>query len=613
MRVRVSPRPPREFMRKTESKLEEDKPLIRRTMHYYWREIKANWRYNLPLLFTWPAAQFLGTFLTAWIMAMVINRLTTNPPAPDEIFAVFWPYLLGYSVAIIISELVLHRLNLYLLWKSEVISMERLRNRCFDVITEQSMSFHNDRFSGSLITQLNRFVGGFERLMDTSIWAVLPLIGTFVFSFAILGPQLPLFTLILAILSASFMIFAFFTTKKLLRLSEKEAAADSRATGQLADSVTNISAVKSFANESHENRLYSAHVKTWRNRSLSLMSGFIKRDFGFGAILSAIAIATFLFLIGGSAWFGAPIGTLVLAIVYIEQIWAQLWKFNSVLRDYNRAFADAKEMVKILDTPQSVFDKKDAKSLKITNGAVEFRNINFRHDDANKDIFHDFSVVIPAGQRVGLVGHSGSGKTTFTKLLLRFSDVQYGEILIDGQNISNVTQKSLRRSISYVPQEPLLFHRSISENIKYGKLDATHDEVRHAAKLANALDFIEDLPDKFDTVTGERGVKLSGGQRQRIAIARAILSDAPILILDEATSALDTESEKLIQDALKNLMKNRTSIVIAHRLSTVAELDRILVLQDGKIVEDGSHATLIRKRSGVYAKLWNRQTGMIQE
>jgi ATP-binding cassette subfamily B protein len=210
------------------------------------------------------------------------------------------------------------------------------------------------------------------------------------------------------------------------------------------------------------------------------------------------------------------------------------------------------------------------------------------------------------------VGHSGSGKTTLTKLLLRFADVQAGEVLVDGQDITTVTQESLHRSIAYVPQETLLFHRSIRDNIAYGRPNASMDEIREAARQANALEFIEKLPSGFETLTGERGVKLSGGQRQRIAIARAILKDAPILVLDEATSALDTESEKLIQEALKHLMSGRTSIVIAHRLSTVAELDRIVVLNDGRIVEDDTHAELI-KRGGTYAKLWNRQTGAINE
>ena len=235
--------------------------------------------------------------------------------------------------------------------------------------------------------------------------------------------------------------------------------------------------------------------------------------------------------------------------------------------------------------------------------------MTFTHDEGEgATLFSDFSLNIKPGEKVGLVGSSGSGKTTLTKLLLRLADIDSGEILIDKQNIAEATQASLHESIAYVPQEPLLFHRSVRENIAYARPEASDEEIREAAKKASALEFIEGLKDGFDTLVGERGVKLSGGQRQRIAIARAILKDAPILVLDEATSALDSESEKLIQASLETLMKDRTSIVIAHRLSTIAKLDRIIVLSDGKITEDGAHDKLLAMK-GDYAKLWKHQSG----
>ena len=234
------------------------------------------------------------------------------------------------------------------------------------------------------------------------------------------------------------------------------------------------------------------------------------------------------------------------------------------------------------------------------------------HSEQKKPIFEDFSLHINPGERIGLVGSSGSGKTTLTKLLLRFADVSAGDITIDNQSISNITQSSLRDSVAYVPQETTLFHRSIAENIAYGKEDATIEQIKKAAKLANAHEFIMSMPEGYDTPAGERGVKLSGGQRQRIAIARAILKDAPILVMDEATSALDSESETLIQEAMQELMKGRTTLVIAHRLSTIAALDRIVVLKNGKIVEQGTHEKLL-KNSGEYSKLWNKQSGAFVE
>jgi len=258
--------------------------------------------------------------------------------------------------------------------------------------------------------------------------------------------------------------------------------------------------------------------------------------------------------------------------------------------------------------PPTILDATNATDLEITKGDVAIDTVSFAHQDNKKKLFDNFSLNVPAGQRVGLVGHSGAGKSTLVSLLMRFADVNHGSISIDGQNIRDVTQESLHQSVAYVPQEPLLFHRSLRENIAYGKPSATDDEIINAARQANAFEFISQLPEGLDTLVGERGVKLSGGQRQRIAIARAILKDAPILILDEATSALDSESEKLIQDSLATLMKGRTSIVIAHRLSTIAKLDRIVVLDQGAVAEDGNHNELLQKK-GIYATLWNHQSG----
>ena len=318
-------------------------------------------------------------------------------------------------------------------------------------------------------------------------------------------------------------------------------------------------------------------------------------------------VALLVLIVMSHNLFGLGVASIVFLYSVSNSLLSNVWTINHIMRSMNRSFGDASEMVGILDMPYIVDDKTD-KKLKVKKGVVEFNHIDYKHHDQKTPLFVDFDLKIPAGKTVGLVGVSGSGKTTLTKLLLRFDDVTAGAIYIDGKDIRDVTQTSLREAIAYVPQESSLFHRSIFENIAYGKMDATREEVVRAAKLANADEFIKDLPNGYDTLVGERGVKLSGGQRQRVAIARAILKDAPILVLDEATSALDSESEALIQEALKNLMKNRTSIVVAHRLSTIAGLDMIVVLSEGRIVEQGSHQELLKK-GGEYAKLWSRQSG----
>jgi ATP-binding cassette subfamily B protein len=294
---------------------------------------------------------------------------------------------------------------------------------------------------------------------------------------------------------------------------------------------------------------------------------------------------------------------------YTSSIVGQLFTFsNNVLRNYNRSISDASDMAEILQQEAEVQDPAEPEPLRMNKGAVTFQNVTFTHQGSDDALFAKLDLQIKPGEKVGLIGHSGSGKTTFTRLLLRFSDIDSGEILIDGQNIAHVTQDDLRSAIAYVPQEPLLFHRTIQENIAYGRPGASKAAVLKAARRANADEFITSLPQGYDTLVGERGVKLSGGQRQRVAIARAILKDAPILVLDEATSALDSESEKLIQAALWNLMQGRTAIAIAHRLSTVQRMDRIIVMDDGAITEQGTHAELLQKK-GTYAKLWAHQSG----
>jgi ATP-binding cassette subfamily B protein len=322
-----------------------------------------------------------------------------------------------------------------------------------------------------------------------------------------------------------------------------------------------------------------------------------------------MGVCIWLFTIGS-----VTIAALIFAVTYLGRLTSSLFEITPIIRGTEQLFLDAANITDILDEEPEIKDIPNAPPLSVKKGGVELKNISFSYaDSASTNVINHISLSVKPGERIGLAGSSGGGKTTLTKLLLRFADVTDGSITIDDQNIAEVTQKSLRSSIAYVPQEPYLFHRSLRENIAYAQPKATDEDIILAVKRANAYEFIKDLPDGLSTIVGERGIKLSGGQRQRIALARAILKDAPILILDEATSALDSESEKLIQEALEKLMKNRTSIVVAHRLSTIANLDRIIVLDHGNIVEEGSHADLL-KLKGTYARLWSHQSGgMLQE
>ena len=346
---------------------------------------------------------------------------------------------------------------------------------------------------------------------------------------------------------------------------------------------------------------------------MDLMWGTLKLQLFSSTVTSGVLVMAVIVATVAVAVYDANPAVVFLMFTYASFIGDNLWEFgSSTLRNFNRSMGDAQEATITLSTPNAVKDPTKPEYFSSKNGLIEFKNVTFDHESAtnnnSESLFSDLSLMVQPGEKVGLVGHSGGGKTTITKLLLRFMDIDGGEILIDSQNISKVTQDELRSVIAYVPQEPLLFHRSLFENIAYGKKNASKEEVLRVAKLSHSHEFRGLLPSGYETLVGERGVKLSGGQRQRIAIARAMLKNAPILVLDEATSALDSESEKLIQSALWKLMEGRTAIVIAHRLSTVQKMDRIIVLEKGKIAEQGSHNELLDKK-GVYAGLWKHQSG----
>lgn len=587
--------------------------LTRRTLHFYWMVTKRHLGLFVALMLATFAFVALLTYGNPYVMSLIVDRVSAEPVAADQVFEVFGPYI-AVLIAINVFGQAASKLQDYTMYKLEIAAAYDLARMSFDALCNQSMSFHSNRFGGTLVSQTTKFMSAYQLLIETNMFPFLPVICSVIFTCSILAPRVPVYVAILMVLLVIYASVSYYMYKRILHLNEQAASAQNQLSGELSDSVANILAVKTYGRENYERGLFDQANKEVVARDSKRMWASLARGIITACIAVTIMAVVTVFIAGGNAWYGITPGTLVVMFTYTYTITNQFNFINNGLQRFNRAFGDASGMTIILDEPRLVDDKPNAQPLAVSKGAIDFEGIGFSYSDGNAttQVFDSFDLHIPAGQRVGLVGMSGAGKTTLTKLLLRLSDIQEGHIRIDGQDIADTTQQSLRQQIAYVPQEALLFHRSIAENISYGKPNATMDEIREAARLANALEFIEKLPQGFDTITGERGVKLSGGQRQRIAIARAMLADCPVLVLDEATSALDSESEHLVQDALSTLMKGRTSIVVAHRLSTVASLDRIVVLSDGEIVEDGPHAQLI-ENDGEYAHLWNRQTGAYLE
>ena len=581
----------------------------RATMRLFWTHMRQ-YPLSVTVLFIGiPITILIYQFLPPLIMANVMNRLSNGDFTQHDLWGSFGNDLLLYAALVFVGGTILWRAMIVVLWRLEGNVTRDLAKRIFDHLLRLSATFHANNFGGSLVSQSTKLNSAYIRLADTLWFQVLPLISAFTFATIILWPKAPLFVVSLIGFSILYMIAAVLTTKKVRELNAREAAASSKQTGLLADSITNVMAIKSFAGSAVENKRYAEATDRTYAAMTNVMKAATKRDVLFSSISTSISALALTMAAAGVVMFDANIATVFLILTYTANIAQRLWDFSgSTLRNYNRSIGDARDMIEILALNPEVKDAEKPEKSRIATGEISFKDVVFTHDGSDGALFSTLNLHIKPGEKIGLVGHSGSGKTTLTRLLLRFSDIDSGEILIDGQNIAHITQDDLRRAIAYVPQEPLLFHRTIKENIAYGRPDATDEEVLEAARQANAHDFIKGLQHGYETLVGERGVKLSGGQRQRIVIARAILKNAPILVLDEATSALDSESEVLIQSALQKLMEKSTAIVIAHRLSTIQKMDRILVLEKGAIVEAGSHNELV-KQQGVYAQLWAHQSG----
>lgn len=574
----------------------------------YWQHAR---KYKRQLWTIYPlmvVAQLSEDVFAPLLISSVLTDIATNNVEAlqdDGIWLIFAAIVAFEAFGHLIWNLVVR-----LFWRTQDSIMRDLNMTAFDHLQKMSFKFFADRFAGSLVNQTNKFVGSFERLTDPLTWNVFKLIVSLVTTTVILMPVAPVVALAILGITAIYAPLVWYVRKRQVEYTTRWAESETKRTGQLADTISNIIAVKSFSNEQLEHDRMRERTDEVHDRSIETMRINMKQELGTGAVQRSINIAVIIFSVLLAVNGQIEVGVIYLALTFTTAILRRLWDLNNTFRSLIRVFGDASDMAKILQIEPEVADPKRPKKFNPKNADIAFKNVDFKYADAAKDdyLFKNLNIEIKSGEKIGLVGPSGGGKTTVTKLLLRFMDIENGSISIDGTDISKVSQSDFRKAVAYVPQEPLLFHRSLSDNIGYGKLNATQAEIVKAAERANAAEFIDNLSEGYDTLVGERGVKLSGGQKQRVAIARAMIKDAPILVLDEATSALDSESEQLIQDALWTLMEGRTAIVIAHRLSTIQKMDRILVMENGQITEQGSHGELI-KQKGKYAELWAHQSG----
>ena len=486
--------------------------------------------------------------------------------------------------------------------------MAGLRKQAFSYMIGQSHSFFSNNFGGSLTQKINKYARSFEKLFDSLVDDGIPLIIRSVGTVIAIYTLFPKYSYILGIFCIIFLLTALIYTRLKLKYDVIASYADTKTTGAISDSIGNHSSIQLFEGHEYENECVGEIIQDQKIKTV--FNWYLWGGLSTIESLYTVGIEFIIFWLAIGDWKLGLIGLPLIVLIqsYLGRLLENLWSFSSIVRTFYDSFSDAQEMTLILNTPYEVEDKV-TQTLKNIKGKVVFENVTYIYENNKTKVFDDFSLTIPAGQKVAIVGSSGAGKSTFVNLLMRLFNLTAGRILIDDIDISSISQKNLREQIAFVPQNPVLFHRTLMENIRYGRRDATDEEVKKASSLSHCDDFINRLSLGYDTYVGERGIKLSGGERQRVAIARAILKNVPILVLDEATSALDSESEILIQDALRNLIKNKTTIAIAHRLSTIREMDRIIVIEDGKIIEDDNHEQLIKKDEGIYKKLWNLQAG----
>lgn len=583
------------------TKLQDSSPkAISETLRIYLSKITQGWKLSVPII----CCVGIGTILVFYVPPLVIAHLLNGG---TYTLANSWIYIALFGGTWLLGE-GLWRIAMYLIVKFEVRALHDLYADALNALLSKELSFFANRFSGTITKNILAYGRRFEMFFDTLIFDVVSNLIPAIFALVVLAfISIWLSAGLLVMMLIGVIIVKPLIKRRVMLVKAREDSGSAMA-GHISDVVGNIAAVKSFGSEAREQRSHLRYVDEFTAKAAR---SWHYQNVPIDSIIAPIYVLTNvigLMIIIGLGVDPATKANLFIGFSYYSTVTRFLWSFNSVYRRLEEAITEASLFTGYTLTQPMIVDKANAHALTVPHGKVVFDAVTFTHSESTGALFDGLSLTIESGQKVGIVGHSGAGKSTITSLLLRFNDIEDGQIMIDDQNIAEQTQQSLHEAISYVPQEPLLFHRTLRENIAYGDPGASDKQILYAAKQAHALEFINALPDGLDTMVGERGVKLSGGQRQRIAIARALLKDAPILVLDEATSALDSESEKMIQASLEKLMQGRTSIVIAHRLSTIAKLDRIIVLENGRILEDGTHAELLH-RGGTYAKLWAHQSG----
>lgn len=578
-----------------------------------YRFIVSRWRREglaAPLC----AGLMLAAVLCDVAMPLLAGRLTdaVSSGAPDAFASALW--LLGGMVLLGAAMVVLRYGAIRAVIRLTLGNMTGLAQDTFSRVQRLSADWHAETFAGSTVRKISRGMWALDLLNDTVLIALLPSLAVLLASALMLATVSPWLGLVVLVGAAGHIALtgalSILWVAPASRLSNRW---DSRLGGALSDSIGANAVVKSFAAEAREDALLGGLLSRWRQRTarawLRGTAANAAQDVALLALRAGVIGAALLLWHLGRASAGDVVAALTMYLV----VQGYLRDVGYHISNLQRSVNELEDAVALEATRPAIADAPGATVLKVPAGAIHFERIGFRYGGHVTSLYHDLDIRIAGGERVGLVGHSGSGKSTLVKLLQRLHDPTEGRILIDGQDIRGVTQASLRQSIALVAQEPVLFHRSIAENIAYAHPRASEAEILRAATLAHADGFIARLPRGLNTLVGERGVKLSGGERQRIALARAFLADAPILVLDEATAALDSESEAMIQDAMERLLKGRTALVIAHRLSTVRAMDRILVFDRGRVAEEGNHAALLGRENGIYAGLFRRQAEGLAE